>query len=109
MKAVWGTGKVFVLDSRFCVLKAIIKLKKKGLFGATLIKKRHYWPKHVPGDEIIQHFDDKEVGDVDAIKGSYDGVPFHIHVLKEPDYVMMLMSTYGTLHSLEKSRNDISR
>ena len=76
---------------------------------ATLIKKRHYWPKHVPGDKIIQHFDDKEVGDVDAIKGSYDRVPFHIHVLKEPDYVMMLMSTYGTLHSLEKSRNDISR
>ena len=43
-KAVWGTGKVFVLDSGFCVLKAIIELKKKGLFGATLIKKRCYCP-----------------------------------------------------------------
>ena len=37
---------------------------------------------------------------MDAIKGSYDGVPFHIHALKEPDYVMMLMSTYGTLAQL---------
>ena len=24
-----------------------------------------------------------------------DGVPFHIHAMKEPDYIMMLMSTYG--------------
>ena len=24
-----------------------------------------------------------------------DGVPFHIHAVKEPDYSMMLMSTYG--------------
>ena len=35
------------------------------------------------------------MGDVDAIKGSMDGVPFHIHAMKEPDYIMMLMPTYG--------------
>ena len=42
--------------------------------------------------QISIHFD---VGDVDAIKGTMDGVPFHIHAMKEPDYIMMLMSTYG--------------
>ena len=25
-----------------------------------------------------------------------DGEPFHIHSMKEPDYIMMLMSTYET-------------
>ena len=38
-KPVWGSGKIFILDSGFCVLKAIIELKKKGVFAAALIKK----------------------------------------------------------------------
>ena len=32
-----------------------------------------------------------------------NGVPFHVHVMKEPDYVMMLMSTYGTLTRMGKT------
>ena len=35
---VWGSGKVFILDSGFCVLKAIVELQKKGIFAAALIK-----------------------------------------------------------------------
>ena len=91
----WSTGKVFVLDSGFHVLQAIVKLKKRGLFAVALIKKCRYWPKYVPGNEIIAHFDNKDVGDVDTIEGTMDVVPFHIHAMKEPDYIMMLMSTYG--------------
>ena len=47
---VWGSGKIFILDSGFCVLKAILELKKKGVFPAALIKKQCYWPKYIPGD-----------------------------------------------------------
>ena len=36
---IWGGGKVLVLDSGFCVLKAIVELKKRGVFAASLIKK----------------------------------------------------------------------
>ena len=36
---IWGGGKVLVLDSDFCVLKAIVELKKRGVFAASLIKK----------------------------------------------------------------------
>ena len=36
---VGGSGKVFILDSGFCILKAIIELQKKGIFTAALIKK----------------------------------------------------------------------
>ena len=86
---------MFALDSGFCVLKSLIELQKKGLYAAALIKKRRYWPKYIPGDEIIEHFKDKEVGHVDALKGSMDGVPFYVHAMKEPDYTMMLMATYG--------------
>ena len=95
---------MFVLDSGSCVLKAIVELMKKGLFAASLIKKRWYWPKYIPDDNIIQHFVDKEVGHCDALVGKMNGVPFHVQVMKEPDYVMMLMSTCGTLMRMGETK-----
>ena len=94
---VWGTGKLVVLDSGFCVLQGLVELKKKGVYAHALIKKRRYWPRHIPGDDIIIHFANKEVGDVNAIHGELDDIPFYIYGMKEPDYVMQLMATYGTL------------
>ena len=85
-----------ILDSGFCVLKGIIELHKNGVFASALIKKRRYWPKYIHGDEIKEHFKDKEVGDADSWAGQLDDVPFHVFGMKEPDYVMSLMSTNGT-------------
>ena len=51
-KSIFTTGKVVILDSGFCVLRAIIELRKKGVFASALIKKRKYWPKYVPGEAI---------------------------------------------------------
>ena len=78
-----------VLDSGFCVLKGIVELKKRGVYASALIKKWKYWPKYIKGDAIKEHFDDKDVGDCMML-------PFHVYAIKEPDYVMSLMSTYGT-------------
>ena len=36
---IFHKGYVVILDSGFCVLKAIIKLRKKGIFASALIKK----------------------------------------------------------------------
>ena len=94
-----------MLDSGFCVLQAIVELKKRGVFAHALIKKRRYWPNHVPGEQIIQHFADKAIRSADAIKGELDGVPFYIYSMKEPDYTMMLMSTYGTLQTVGLPKN----
>ena len=99
-KPVHGTGKLFVLDSGFCVLQALVELAKVGVFAHALVKKRQYWPKHVPGDEIIEHFKDKAVGYVDARQGNLDGIPFYLYGMKEPDYTMIIMATYGTLQQM---------
>ena len=85
-----------ILDSGICVLKGIIEMHKNGVFASALIKKRRYWPKYICGDEIKEHFKDKEVGDADSWPAQLDDVPFHVFAMKEPDYVMSLMSTYGT-------------
>ena len=108
-KPIWGSLKVVVLDSGFCVLKGIVELRKKGIFAAALVKKRRYWPKFVKGEDIKEHFRTKDVGTVDAMKGELDSVKVELHCIKEPDYTMTLMSLYGTLEIVgeEKSMNYI--
>ena len=76
--------------------KRIVELHKNSVFTSALIKKRRYWPKYIHGDEVKEHFNDKEVGDADSWGGKLEDVPFHVFAMKEPDYVMSLMSTYGT-------------
>jgi len=74
------------------------------VFGQALIKKRRYWPKHVDGDAVAHHFESKEVGDIDSWPGVMDGVSFHIFGMKEPDYVMSIMSTFGTLQQVGEGK-----
>ena len=58
------------------------------------------------GTSKVVTFETKEVGSFDAMKGKLDGVSVEIHCLKESEYVMMLVSSYGTLEKVgdEKSR-----
>jgi len=51
----------------------------------------------VDGDGIVTHFAGKDVGSVDALPGVLNGIPFHIYCMKDTDYVLSIMSTYGTL------------
>ena len=44
---------------------------------------------------IKDHFTDKDVGEVDSLCGKIDNVPLRVFDMKEEDYVVMLMSTYG--------------
>jgi hypothetical protein len=98
-KPIWNRVKVIILDSGFCVLKGLIELKKKGLYAAALVKKWRYWPRYIRGNEIKAHFEGKEVGTAEAWPGVLDNIPFHLYCMKEPDYVMTLMSTYGSLEA----------
>ena len=108
-KTLYGTGRIVILDSGFCVLQGIIELRKKGVFAGALIKKRRYWPKHVPGDMIDEHFKDKEVGSTDSLKGRLDGIHYDIFCMKEPEYVMKIMSTYGGLLENDGQKDSVRK
>jgi hypothetical protein len=95
---IWNTGRVVILDSGFCVLSGIVKLAKKGLHGGALIKKRRYWPKWILGKIIPAHFAEKQVGMVDCWNGSLNEQAVIIFCFKEPDYVMLIISTYVTVN-----------
>ena len=71
------------------------------VFGSALIKKRRYWPKVVLKENIFWHMKNKEVRDLDAVPGSIRGKEYHIMAIQEPDYMMLMITTYGTLEHLE--------
>jgi hypothetical protein len=102
----WYSGMCLVLDSGFCVLKALIELRKVGIYAASVIKKRRYWPKYIDGDNIIAHFADKDIGSFDVLPGKLDNIPFGVFCMKEPDYTMMLMATYGTNETTNDSNTE---
>ena len=57
----------------------------------------------MPEEEIIRHMKKNEVGDVYAVQGSIRGKRYHIKAIKEHDYVMLMMTTYGIFEHLEGS------
>ena len=61
-KPLHGTRNIAVLDSGFYVLKGVVELKKRGVFAVVLIKKRRYWPKYKPGEDIKNYFVELNVG-----------------------------------------------
>ena len=108
-KTLYGTGKIVVLDSGFCVLQGLIALKKVGVFAHAVIKKRRYWPKHIPGDAIDERMADKAIGSVDCLKGVLDNEPYNVYCMKEPDYTMKLMATYGSLTCHDDEKDNTRR
>ena len=103
-KAIHGSGKVVILDSGFCVLEGIVHLWKVGVYASALIKKRRYWPKYIKGDDIKSYFATKVVGASDRLTGLLHDAPIDVFCQKEPNYTMMLMSTYGSLRVHDNER-----
>ena len=66
-------------------------------FGTALIKKHRYLPANIKGDATDAPLASKEVVNVDTVKQVEYGVAYHVFCMKDPDYVMKLMTAYGTL------------
>ena len=97
-KPLHNTGKIVTMDSGFCVTAGILAMHDHGVFGQALIKKQGwYWPAHVPGDQIDDHFSNISIGDSDTLKHAIDGKYFLIHCTKDDGYVTKIMSTPGIL------------
>ena len=63
----------------------------------------------MPGDKIDKHFKDKEVGCTDSLKGRLDGVHYDIFCMKEPKYVVKIMSTYGGLLENDGQKDSVRK
>ena len=74
-----GTGKVVTGDSGFCMATGVTALNAKGVYGQFLIKKRRYWPKYVPGDQIDKHMRAKGLGETATYVQDVEGMRFLVH------------------------------
>ena len=92
------------MDSGFCVLQTLIELLLVGIYSSAVIKKRRYWPKYIDGEGIVQHFQTKEVGQCDSLPRTLSGKAFSIFCMKEENYTMKLMDTYGALVKIDGSK-----
>ena len=105
LEPIFGRGNVVIFDSGFCILKGIVELKKHGDYASALIKMLKYWLKYIKGELIKAHFENANVGNCGSWKGSMDKVNFHVYAMKEPSYIMSLMSTYGmNLQSVKETQ-----
>jgi Transposase IS4 len=64
--------------------------------------KEENWQKYVKGELIKEHFESLQVGDVDTWSGIPDNIICHIYGMKESEYIMMMMTIYGTLERVPK-------
>ena len=47
---------VVIMDNEFYATKGLVELRKNGVFGATLIKKRIYWLSNIELTGMRRHF-----------------------------------------------------
>ena len=110
-RPIHNTGKVVILDSGFSVLDAIVALKQRGVFATTILKKRRFWPKYCPGDDINLTMTSSEikVGDVRALKGEHKGTPYHIICMKEEKWITKVFDACGTTVQQDDSKMVLRR
>ena len=87
IKPVHRTGKIVSMDNGFCVSVGIIAMHNFGVYGQSLIKKRRYWPKNVPGDTIDYYFANKELGSAKTFRQVINRKPLLFHCHKDDRYV----------------------
>jgi hypothetical protein len=76
-------------------------LQQFGIHRQFLIKKRKYWPKHVPGNYIDEYMATKLLSHMETFVQVIEGKRFLVHCTKDQDYVTKIMSTHGVLDKIQ--------
>ena len=54
-KPLWKTGNTVIMYIGFCVLKGVIGIYDKRVYGSAVVKERIYWPSGIYGNQINAH------------------------------------------------------
>ena len=97
MKSYLATGMYVIIYSSFFVLKILVELRNNIVFSCAVINKRRCWTYMVPGKDMEDRFGEVEVGETDSIHVTVDVAIYNLWGMEEPDYVMSMMATDGSL------------
>jgi len=101
-KPLWQTGKAVVMDSGFCVLEGVVRLRRdRGVYACAMIKKRRNWPSGVDGAKMDAELEATEIGQSSTWSGTWKesskpDQPFTLLAMKDVDFVLKMMTTFGT-------------
>ena len=88
-----GTEKTLIMASIFCVLKGLIGMYKRRVYGSSVANKIIYWTSGMNGYQINDHVEKKYIGKHDCHSGNLKGVDFGVFFVKDQNYNMIMMST----------------
>ena len=71
------------------------------------MKKQWYWAKNVDGDKTKLLFEDVPIGVTKTLLGELQGEKIDLFWLREPDFVMILIRTYGSINSNQDQRDTL--
>jgi len=94
------TGKLGTGKNGFCIAMGVMALQKFGVHGQFQIKKRKYWPKHVPGNYIYGYMATKPLGHTETFVQEMERQRFLVHCTKDRDYVIKIMWMHGVYRLL---------
>ena len=100
-KPLYGTGKVVVGDSSFCIRDGVIACHLKGVKVQAYVKKRGHWPKGVPGNHINEHLREDPLGYCKMLVQKVDGIHFLVHCCRDADWASKIISTHGMLDEIQ--------
>jgi hypothetical protein len=95
-EAIKGSNRVIGMDSGFGVLATLPELRKRGLHGTVVLKKKKYWAKGLPGDEILEALRMADVGTTKVLVGKFKGEKIWIGCQVDSKHTTLIGNTWST-------------
>jgi hypothetical protein len=91
-----GSNRVIGMDSGFGVLATLPELRKRGLHGTVVLKKKKYWAKGLPGNEILEALRMEDVGTTKVLVGKFKGEKIWIGCQVDSKHTTLIGNTWST-------------
>ncbi len=95
-ESIWHSGRIVAMDSAFCLLETVAKLREQGLFCVTVAKKHgKYWPRHFKGDHVQEFMQGKPIGKIFGYEMEVKEQPLRVFSVNHNTYAFLAVATYG--------------
>ena len=95
-EAIKGSNRVIGMDSGFGVLSVLPELRKRGLHGTVVLKKKKFWAKGLPGDEILEALRMEHVGTTKVLAGKFKGEKIWVGCQVDSKHTTLIGNTWST-------------
>jgi hypothetical protein len=91
-----GSNRVIGMDSGFGVLATLPELRKRGLHGTVVLKKKKFWAKGLPGNDILEALRMEDVGTTKVLVGKFKGEKIWIGCQVDSKHTTLIGNTWST-------------